>query len=149
MDRVLPGGTEECTVQRQLEALTSEECRAQLTGARIGRVVFVDGRGPVALPVNYGMFDGDIVFRTAAASSLLASTYVDRVGFEVDEIDERRHEGWSVLATGSARLVTDETELRSLQRLSVTPWAEGPRTQYVRIIVRTIAGRRLRVDGSD
>jgi nitroimidazol reductase NimA-like FMN-containing flavoprotein (pyridoxamine 5'-phosphate oxidase superfamily) len=73
----------------------------------------------------------------------MASTYVDRVGFEVDEIDESWREGWSVLATGRARLVTDNTELRSLQQLGVTPWAEWPRTQYIRIMVRTISGRRL------
>ena len=123
---------------------TSEECRAKRTGAQIGRVVFVDGRGPVALPVNYGMLDGDVVFRTAAASSLLASTHLDRVGFEVDEIDERRHEGWSVLAAGIRGSSPTMTELRSLQRLGITPWAKGARTQYVRITVRTIAGRRLR-----
>ncbi len=100
----------------------------------------------MALPVNYRVLDGDIVFRTASFSSLLASTYVDRVGFEVDEIDERRREGWSVLATGSATLVTDEAELNSLRSLGVTPWAEGPRTQYIRITVRAISGRRLTID---
>jgi nitroimidazol reductase NimA-like FMN-containing flavoprotein (pyridoxamine 5'-phosphate oxidase superfamily) len=132
------------SAQRQLGSLSEEECQTQLARGRIGRVVFVDGRGPVALPVNYRVLNGDIVFRTASFSSLMASTYVDRVGFEVDEIDESRREGWSVLATGRARLVTDNTELRSLQQLGVTPWAEGPRTQYIRIMVRTISGRRLR-----
>ena len=79
---------EELLARRRLGALSPEECRSRLSQARIGRVVFVDGRGPVALPVNYGVFDEDIVFRTAASSSLPASSYVNRVGFEVDEIDE-------------------------------------------------------------
>ena len=115
----------------------------RLARTRIGRVVFVDGRGPVALPVNYGVLDEDIVFRTAASSSLLASSYVDRVGFEIDEIDERRREGWSILVTGAVRLVVDEDELRSVQQLGVVPWAEGERSQYLRLAVRTITGRHL------
>ncbi len=134
---------EELPARLRLAALSPEECRARLTRARIGRVVFVDGRGPVALPVNYGVLDEDIVFRTAASSSLLASSYVDRVGFEIDEIDERRREGWSVLATGSVRHVTDETELDAVRQLGVAPWADGERTQYLRLRVRTITGRHL------
>ena len=134
---------EELPARRRLAALGLEECRARLAQTHIGRVVFVDGRGPVALPVNYGVLDDDIVFRTAASSSLLASSYVDRVGFEVDEIDERRREGWSVLVTGTVRLVTDEAELRAVRRLGVAPWAEGERTQYLRLRVRTMTGRHL------
>jgi nitroimidazol reductase NimA-like FMN-containing flavoprotein (pyridoxamine 5'-phosphate oxidase superfamily) len=134
---------EEATTRRRLAALGPEECRARLAHAHIGRVVFVDGRGPVALPVNFGVLDDDIVFRTAASSSLLASSYVDRVGFEVDEIDERRREGWSVLVTGAVRLVTDETELDTVRQLGVAPWAEGERTRYLRLRVRTITGRHL------
>ena len=87
---------EEVPARLRLAALGPDECRAQLARNRIGRVVFVDARGPVALPVNYGLLDDDIVFRTAASSSLLASSYVTRVGFEVDEIDERHRAGWSV-----------------------------------------------------
>lgn len=134
---------EELLARRRLGALSPEECRSRLSQARIGRVVFVDGRGPVALPVNYGVFDEDIIFRTAASSSLLASSYVNRVGFEVDEIDEHRREGWSVLVTGTVRLVTDEAELRAVQQLGVVPWAEGERSQYLRLEVRTITGRQL------
>ena len=134
---------EEAARSTSTGALGPEECRARLAQAHIGRVVFVDGRGPVALPVNYGVFDDDIVFRTAASSSLLASSYVDRVGFEVDEIDERRREGWSVLVTGTVRQVTDEAELRAVRQLGVVPWAEGERSQYLRLEVRTMTGRHL------
>jgi nitroimidazol reductase NimA-like FMN-containing flavoprotein (pyridoxamine 5'-phosphate oxidase superfamily) len=133
----------------RLETLSADECRARLAAGRIGRVVFVDGRGPVALPVNYRVFEGDVVFRTAAISSLLGSSYVDRVGFEVDDVDEERRVGWSVLVTGRVRLVDDPAELRALQELGVTPWAEGPRTQYLRLAVRNITGRRLVVAGDE
>jgi Pyridoxamine 5'-phosphate oxidase len=134
---------EERPARLRLGALSPDECRLRLTQACIGRVVFVDGRGPVALPVNYQIFDEDIVFRTTAASSLLASSYVNRVGFEVDEIDERRRQGWSVLVTGAVRLVTDDAELRAVRQLGVVPWAEGERNQYLRLAVRSITGRHL------
>ena len=45
--------------------------------------------------------------------------------------------------TGTVRLVTDEAELRAVQQLGVVPWAEGERSQYLRLEVRTITGRQL------
>jgi uncharacterized protein len=134
---------DENSARRRLAALGPDECRALLARAHVGRVVFVDGRGPVALPVNYRLLDDDVVFRTAASSSLLASSYADRVGFEIDEIDEHRREGWSVLVTGSVRLVTDQIELDDVRRLGVRPWAEGERTQYLRLTMEALTGRRL------
>jgi nitroimidazol reductase NimA-like FMN-containing flavoprotein (pyridoxamine 5'-phosphate oxidase superfamily) len=52
------------SAQRQLGSLSEEECQTQLARGQIGRVVFVDGRGPAALPVNYRVLNDDIVFRT-------------------------------------------------------------------------------------
>jgi hypothetical protein len=65
------------------------------------------------------------------------------VGFEVDDVDELRKEGWSVLATGTVSEVVDPADLRHVQMLDVTPWAEGARTRYLRLSVRAITGRRL------
>ncbi len=131
---------------RRLVVLTPEGCRERLEAAHVGRVVFVDGRGPVALPVNYCVFDGNIVFRTAANSSLLASSYAGRVSFQIDDIDEDDRVGWSVLATGHVERATGETGLRALQELGVDPWAEGHGTEYLQLVVRNVTGRRLAVD---
>ena len=133
---------------RDLVALTPDECRALLRSRPVGRVVFVDARGPVALPVNH-VVDGDtIVFRTAASSSVLASKYASQVGFEVDDFDETERRGWSVLVNGRIALVEDPAELRRVEALGVTPWSEGPRTSYLRLDIRTITGRRLVPDES-
>jgi len=129
--------------KRRLEPLTPTECWELLDAHGVGRVVFVDARGPVALPVNYVVDDGDLIFRTAEVSSVSASTYVDRVGFEVDRYDETRREGWSVLANGKVRAIDDPAELREVAALGVVPWAEGQRTRYLRLTVRTITGRHL------
>lgn len=133
---------------RHLAALGTDECRVLLRSRPVGRVVFVDARGPVALPVNYVLDRDDIVFRTTASSSVVASKYGDQVGFEVDDFDATDHQGWSVLVTGHVTAVEDPVELRHLEMLRVTPWAEGERTTYLRLRIRTISGRRLVPDES-
>jgi nitroimidazol reductase NimA-like FMN-containing flavoprotein (pyridoxamine 5'-phosphate oxidase superfamily) len=62
---------------RVLETLTVDEIRALLPGHGIGRVVFVDTRGPVALPVNYVRDHDDFVFRTESWSTILAAASAD------------------------------------------------------------------------
>ena len=92
-------------------------------GCRPLRVL--EPRGPVALPVNFRMFGDDVVFRTAALSSVRSATHGGRVGFEVDHIDDAMREGWSVLVTGYA------LELRDVeQRQRWNNWvsSRGPET---------------------
>lgn len=129
----------------RLEKLTRTECRSLLGDGGIGRIVFYDPRGPVAVPVNYRMAGDDIVFRTAELSSLRGGKYTERVSFEVDHIDDAMRQGWSVLATGKAREVHDPDELRELEGLGVEPWAGEERPIYLRIEPTIISGRRIRV----
>jgi nitroimidazol reductase NimA-like FMN-containing flavoprotein (pyridoxamine 5'-phosphate oxidase superfamily) len=109
---------------RQLVALTTDECRNLLTQHQVGRVVFMDARGPMALPVNSVVDHEDIVFRTDVWSSLFATPTTGKVSFEVDEIDE--HERLSALRKGLPTLgaatstpdtgcpwITDQRESRS------------------------------------
>jgi nitroimidazol reductase NimA-like FMN-containing flavoprotein (pyridoxamine 5'-phosphate oxidase superfamily) len=126
-----------------LEVLTADECRQLLRGTEVGRVVFCDVRGPVALPVNYLVDRDDIVFRTSASSSILSSSYTHGVSFEVDAIDVARHEGWSVLATGDVVQVKDPAVAQHVRMLGVTPWAHGPRDEYLQLHVRSLTGRRI------
>jgi nitroimidazol reductase NimA-like FMN-containing flavoprotein (pyridoxamine 5'-phosphate oxidase superfamily) len=128
---------------RDLSSLSGEECRRLLGRRGVGRVVFMDTRGPVALPVNYVMDRDDIVFRTESASSILATSATGRVSFEVDEIDQRHRLGWSVLATGTVERIDDPADLRHVTMLGPTPWASGNRNRYLRLTVRAITGRRL------
>jgi nitroimidazol reductase NimA-like FMN-containing flavoprotein (pyridoxamine 5'-phosphate oxidase superfamily) len=131
---------------RDLRSLSGDECRILLRRRGIGRVVFVDARGPVALPVNYVVDHHDIVFRTAAASSIHSTPATGRVSFEVDEIDEEQRSGWSVLATGTVARVDDPADLAHVTMLHPTPWARGPRERYFRLSVQSITGRRLVFD---
>jgi nitroimidazol reductase NimA-like FMN-containing flavoprotein (pyridoxamine 5'-phosphate oxidase superfamily) len=127
----------------KLDVLSREQCAAHLALGGIGRFVFTTDRGPVALPVNFGFFDGDIVFRTRAEGGLAAAVG-STVSFEVDSIDEAMSEGWSVLVTGAARLVDEPSELEQLARLGIEPWPGGKRETLIRIETRKISGREIR-----
>jgi nitroimidazol reductase NimA-like FMN-containing flavoprotein (pyridoxamine 5'-phosphate oxidase superfamily) len=131
---------------RDLAPLSGDECRTLLARHRVGRIVFMDPRGPVALPVNYVLDHADIVFRTSPSSSIHSTPATGRVSFEIDEIDEDEHLGWSVLATGTVARVDDPADLRHVMLLGPTPWARGPRDHYFRLSVQSITGRRLVFD---
>jgi hypothetical protein len=130
----------------RLDALTPEECRELLGHGGVGRVVFDDVRGPVALPVNYRMRNDEVVFRTGAFSSLRGAPFAQRLSFEVDHIDDSMREGWSVLVMGYAHEVRDSDELREVQRLGVEPWAGEERSVYICIEPTALSGRRIRSD---
>ncbi len=128
---------------RGIEELTPDECRALVAQQAVGRLVFVDARGPVALPVNFVLDRDDILFRTTAVSSVRASTYSSKAAFQVDHIEEGKRIGWSVLASGTVHEVTDPADRRHVEMLDVTPWAEGDRSRYLRFHIQKITGRRL------
>ena len=140
----LPSGQGGAARGAHLEALSREECRQLLAPGGVGRFVFLDARGPVALPVNFRMFGDDVVFRTAAKSSVRSATHGGRVGFEVDHIDDAMREGWSVLVTGYAQELHDVEQRRQLEQLGIEPWAGNERPFYVRIEPVEASGRRIR-----
>jgi nitroimidazol reductase NimA-like FMN-containing flavoprotein (pyridoxamine 5'-phosphate oxidase superfamily) len=139
-----PPGQGRAAARPVLESLTADECRAYLAAGGIGRFLYLAPRGPVAVPVNYRMLGDDIVFRTASASSVADGVRQPRVSFDVDHIDDALSEGWSVLASGTASLITDPDVLEQVAALAIEPWAGGQRDACVRIVAREISGRRIR-----
>jgi transcriptional regulator with XRE-family HTH domain len=140
----LPPGLQRPEDRPALEALTAAECRAFLGPGGVGRFVFAEARGPVAVPVNYRMLGDDIVFRTGEASTLAAAAAGQPVSFEVDHLDEVLGEGWSVLVSGQANVVTASAELAEVKSLEIAPWAGGARETYIRIVAAEFTGRRIR-----
>jgi nitroimidazol reductase NimA-like FMN-containing flavoprotein (pyridoxamine 5'-phosphate oxidase superfamily) len=127
-----------------LDVLSKEECEARLAGGGVGRFVFLAEQGPIALPINFRLVEGDVVFRTRAEGELAAAAGTT-VGFETDRIDEAMSEGWSVLITGRARLIQESNELRKIIGLGdIEPWPGGHRDALIRIETATISGRRIR-----
>ncbi len=63
----------------------------------------------------------------------------------MDHLDDALGEGWSVLLSGTASVITDPAGLDQAKALGIEPWAGGDRQTYVRIAVTQVTGRRIRV----
>ena len=140
----LPPGRQPPEQQPLLEVLSAADCRAYLGRGGVGRFLFEQDRGPVAVPVNFRMLGDDVVFRTSPGTGQAAGTAQRQVSFEVDHLDEALGEGWSVLISGHAHTVTDPSELAQVQSLEIQPWAGGQRQVYLRIVPTLVTGRRIR-----
>jgi nitroimidazol reductase NimA-like FMN-containing flavoprotein (pyridoxamine 5'-phosphate oxidase superfamily) len=123
-----------------LAVLDRPECETLLTTQRVGRVGLAT---PMVLPVQYAMFEGDVVFRTAPGEKLIAAVLGRTVAFEVDDFDVTATTGWSVVVLGAAEEVTDREELARLQELDLHPWAGELRDRFVRIRTDEVSGRRI------
>ena len=126
-----------------LELLTEEECLDLLAAGGVGRVGATIAALPVIMPVNYAFVDGEILFRTGEGTKLSAATQRAVVAFEVDTYDAHSASGWSVLVVGRSSVVTDPLELARLDGYDITPWADGTRNNYVRVLPELITGRRI------
>lgn len=122
--------------------LPRPECFRLIRGERVGRVVFDDGGGPVALPVNFRMDGDDVLFRISPTSVMCPYLNNARVSFEVDRLDDFHQTGWSVLVRGESSYV-EPADLPAYHSDRPLPWARGVRPVYVRIRPSRITGRRL------
>jgi nitroimidazol reductase NimA-like FMN-containing flavoprotein (pyridoxamine 5'-phosphate oxidase superfamily) len=125
-----------------LEVLPRAECLHLLGEAHLGRIALSMGALPVVLPVNFVMFDDDILVRTAPGTKLEAAARNAVVAFEVDSFDPVYHTGWSVLAQGIAKEVIDPAELERARRAPLVPWSNSD-GHYIRISTEFLSGRRL------
>ena len=123
-----------------LEILTKEQCEAHLGAGGVGRLVFTNDRGPVAVPMNFAFCEGQIVLSTDFRKATLVEA-LSVVGFEVDRVDDALSEGWSVLMSGTARVVDDPEELLRLSFLDLQTWAGGDRHVLICITPSHITGR--------
>ncbi|WP_354637203.1 helix-turn-helix domain-containing protein [Kitasatospora camelliae] len=127
-----------------VEELARWECWAKLSPGGVGRVALSTPDGPLALPVNYRVLDGTVLYRTTA-ESILATVAGSGVAFEVDQLDEAFSSGWSVLVTGTAEQVTDPEAVGWFEEhADPRPWAGGHRDTWMRIRPTAVTGRVIR-----
>lgn len=127
---------------RQAVELTGAESWELLSGVSLGRIVFTQ---PAIRPVNH-LVDGQAII----VRSHLGAAIVERAGhedgavvcYEADSIDPERHTGWSVIATGMARLVRDPASIARYRQL-LEPWAAGQMDYVITIRPQIITGLRL------
>ena len=106
-----------------LVVLDHDECVRLLQRTGIGRLAWSGPSGPALVPINYAWTGTSVVFRTDP-------------GAKLDDVLASRRCGWSVVVAGHARLAAPGAA-------SVTPWAPGPKGQWVEITPSNISGRRV------
>lgn len=130
--------------QQSLEILEREECLDLLHSVRVGRLVFTEHALPAVQPVNFRLWQGDIVIRVASGAKLAAAAGNLVVAFQADELDPDLRTGWSVTVVGHAQLITSVDDLLELSGVFLQPWVDGRRDYFVRIRTEKVTGRRLR-----
>jgi uncharacterized protein len=130
-----------------MEDLAEDECLDLLNNHHFGRVAFLEqvDLPPVIMPLNYLMHAETVVVRTDPESKLGSALRDAPVSFEIDGIDQLQRTGWSVIVSGRAQQVVDPSELDELHQTPLRPWAPGDRSQYVRITLESVTGRRISV----
>lgn len=125
--------------------LSAEECLELLGSVAVGRVVFTQRALPAIRPVNHLLDQGDIVIRTHLGGGLSSAVGATRglvVAYEADEIDPERRRGWSVVVTGTARMVTDSRQRARYEEL-LHPWVPMAMECVIRIEPQLVNGYRL------
>ena len=98
---------------------------------------------PAAHPVNYLLDGEEVVFRTGEGAKLAAASRGVVVGFQADEIDVERRNGWSVLGVGEAYEILDPARLSELADRLPTPWAPDRAGHCISIPLQRLTGRWL------
>jgi nitroimidazol reductase NimA-like FMN-containing flavoprotein (pyridoxamine 5'-phosphate oxidase superfamily) len=125
-----------------LEVLDPARCRELVGRNEVGRLGFVDGDGVTVLPVVYAVVDDHVLIRTAQGSKMASAVARRPAALEVDDIDPRRHTGWSVLVRGPMELVTDEDEVAAMDALGLHSWGQTG-SHFLRLPLTELTGRRM------
>jgi nitroimidazol reductase NimA-like FMN-containing flavoprotein (pyridoxamine 5'-phosphate oxidase superfamily) len=149
-----PGGSAppgpEMGARRVVERLDEASCTELLSTGRIARLIYNSRFGPVALPSEYKIHEGSIVFRTYRATfteedlrtGIAHAEY--QVVVEVDHVDPDAREGWVVLVRGTAHQVDTEADRASISNVGLESWVVGEPEHFIRVEPISIAGQRIR-----
>jgi nitroimidazol reductase NimA-like FMN-containing flavoprotein (pyridoxamine 5'-phosphate oxidase superfamily) len=133
------------STEAKLLELSHDECFALLTTRQVGRLGVVAEHYPLILPVNYALDHDVIVIRTGLGTKHSYALHAN-ITFEVDQIDEVSHAGWSVLVKGLAEEITPDHSDEIVERtraVAPKPWAPGEHDHWMRLIPHYVTGRRL------
>jgi nitroimidazol reductase NimA-like FMN-containing flavoprotein (pyridoxamine 5'-phosphate oxidase superfamily) len=135
--------TEQGRIPSNFTELSRSECEKLLAERSVGRVGISAPTGPQIFPVTYAYYAKTIVFRTSPYGVLSSLERHTRVAFEIDDIDEERESGWSVLVMGAAEKVTQRYTVSTLWKEGPVPWASGTRNLFIAITPDSITGRAV------
>jgi len=127
--------------EMELNTLNAEECWELLGQGGLGRVGYSHHALPVIVPVGYTTVGQRVMLR-CRADGLASQLNGQVVAFEVDHVDGDGQAGWSVLVTGTCRVLTSAGEL--VRAGTVPPsWAGPDHQTVVAITPGKVEGRRL------
>lgn len=127
--------------QEPVLVLDDERSWKLLTHTRHARVAFQGDDRLEIFPVNVITEQPVVYFRTAPGSKLTAAELALPVALEADGM--LPDQGWSVVARGLARELTDEEDIRRVRRLGLTPWVPTFKDHVVAVEVTEISGRHF------
>lgn len=131
------------TVTCSLIDLTRDESLALLGSVPVGRLVHAHDVFPCIRPVNFILQPNGICFRTSAHGDVLRlATDRAQVVFEADAFDAAAQFGWSVVVLGQLERVVDPLALTWLADSALVTWADGGRSEVVRVSLGQVSGRR-------
>ena len=127
----------------RLQTLKRDECLTLLGSKSLGRVAFTERALPAIRPVNYALVGSHIVLQTEP-DGLGRRLDGQVVAFEVDEMDGEEGTGWSVVLTGTARMLNRPGELTRQGSVPLVSLAGSGHDARVCIVPGEITGRRIR-----
>ena len=130
-----------------MQILTDDECWELLATSEVGRLAVAPAGRPDIFPINYTVVDRTVVFRTAEGSKLTSVVVNQSVAFEIDGYSADSNEAWSVVVTGSARVVNSDDVAAAMESLPLFPWNTAPKYHFVELNPQHITGRRFVADG--
>jgi hypothetical protein len=138
------GGTAGAHGERELHAISEEDCFALLGSQDLGRLAVVRDGQPEIFPVNYALDGRTVVIRTQPGVKLSYASLA-RVAFEAEDIDPERREGWVVVVKGEGEDITDAIDPWSehARARAVRPWVSGVHECHIAIARPVVSGRRL------
>lgn len=129
-------------VDNPVQELPVDEAWALLASKEVGRLAVSVGGQPDIFPVNYYAVEKRILFRTGEGTKLSELVVNSHVAFESDFYGDGAT-GWSVVAKGSARILSRGDEIAAADELPLQPWIPTIKYNYVEITVDEISARRF------
>jgi nitroimidazol reductase NimA-like FMN-containing flavoprotein (pyridoxamine 5'-phosphate oxidase superfamily) len=123
--------------------ISPERCAELLQTQTVGRVAWQASRTTEILPVTYVWHENSVIFRTSPYGPLSELNQPTDVAFEIDDVDQQHHQGWSVVVHGRAEGVVRPDQVVRLWAVSGVPWAPGMRNLLIRITPIQLTGRQI------
>ncbi len=128
-----------------MELLDEAQCWELLKAHEVGRLAMTMAGECEIFPMNYVVYDGTVLVRTAEGTKLASLSAAMPVAFEIDGYDPASNEAWSVVLKGRAEVLQRLEEIYAAEDLPLFPWNIAPKHWFVRLHPRRLEGRRFSV----